>query len=48
MKRMSSKKKKATSGKVAAWLRILAVLLTGIGTFLLGFAEILKIILRFD
>lgn len=48
MKRKSSKKKKATSKKVASWLRFSVTFLGGIGTFLIGLAEILKIILRLD
>ena len=48
MKCKSSKKKKATSDKVAPWLQIIAIMLTGIGTFLLGIAEILKIILKLN
>lgn len=46
MKRRSSKKKKPTLRKVGSWLQIFAAVLVGIGTFLTGLAEILKIILK--
>lgn len=46
MKRKPSKKKKPASRKAGSWLQIFAAVLVGIGTFLAGLAEILKIILK--
>lgn len=47
MKRKSNKRKKPSS-RLGSWLQVLAVLLAGIGTFLVGLADILKIILKLD
>ena len=41
-----SNKRKKPSSRLGFWLQVLAALLVGIGTFLTGLSDILKIILK--